>query len=705
MKKTLHWILRIAGGGVALVIVLMTIAAIVVSRPSFQEKMVKQATEMLSEKLDTKVKIDSASISVFKGSVGLYGVEIDDRQHRKMLSIKLLEASLDLPALLTNRVVVKKAALQGLDALLLKPSKDEEANYQFVVDAFKSDKQKKEEGPKEKDTKKKGSKLKLDIDKVTIDDIHVKYNEHDISLKLARLNTGWLGKQEVKVEKVEARADTAFREGVKPYDVALSQLTGSKSGDDIELALNGLEAKWVSVSKKGPVSNSVSIAHLEGVMKGKVKQVGIDGLHFKTDNGLPRKNAGKPKKGFFDPGHLDITAHLKVDIDSLSKNMVAGRLTQCVATDSVTGFDIRDLHTAFRTDMKKIHFSDMVLQQKNTILNIAQAEMVLPSKKEGRRFSYTTGNITGTTQLRDIARPFAPVLKNFTLPLNLSLQMSGSDSAMAFRNVVITTDDKKLTISANGDMKNLKDKEKLDIRFNVGKMTAKGDVTRRIIDQFTVKKLMMKQLDNLGTITYHGQFAVVWKKEIFQGHLGTACGPLTVLFTIDDNTKYIHGQASSKALDLGKAMDMKGMGKIAATAQFSVDISKPRTALMRKQKGGKLPIGSVTAKVEDCSYQGIHVRNISATIESDGAVASGDIKQHGNYRDLSCSFSFTNTEEMNKIKITNPGIKFHKMSEEDKQAKKERKLQKKKEKEKAKALKEAEEEKNPKKKKKFLGLF
>jgi hypothetical protein len=101
---------------------------------------------------------------------------------------------------------------------------------------------------------------------------------------------------------------------------------------------------------------------------------------------------------------------------------------------------------------------------------------------------------------------------------------------------------------------------------------------------------------------------------------------------------------------------------------------------MRRQKGGKLPIGNIKATVVDCSYKGIHVRNLDATVNSDGAVATGDIKQHGNYRDIRCSYSFTNTDEMHKLKVSDFGLKFHKISAEDKQAKRERKEQKRKEK-------------------------
>ena len=114
---------------------------------------------------------------------------------------------------------------------------------------------------------------------------------------------------------------------------------------------------------------------------------------------------------------------------------------------------------------------------------------------------------------------------------------------------------------------------------------------------------------------------------------------------------------------------------IACKADFKFDISKPRTALMRKQKGGKLPIGQVNAEVYEAAYKKVKVRNIVANIKSDGAVAEGDLTMKGGRVDVLCSFSFTNTNEMKKTKIK-PGIRFHKLSEEDKAARDERKQQK-----------------------------
>jgi len=316
------------------------------------------------------------------------------------------------------------------------------------------------------------------------------------------------------------------------------------------------------------------------------------------------------------------------------------------------------------------------LQQKNTVLQIPDAQFILPSKKEGRPFSYTTSTITGRTLLKDISRTFAPVLGNFDYPLNLSLKMNGDSAHIDFRDIHVFSDDHKLTINAYGSLHHFKPKEALDIKFHITPLTVRRGVAARIINQFTVKKLMMKQLDNLGDLRYNGLVAIRYKNESFQGSLETEAGPINVEFGIDGISKYVTGKVHSPSFQLGSVMDMeKSLGDVICNADFKVDISKPRTAAIRKEKGGKLPIGHVNATIEDCSYIGIHVRNLSATIESDGSEAEGKIYQHGKRRDLYCTFIFDDTDNMKKMRIRDPGIKFHKISEEDRQAAEDRKQQ------------------------------
>jgi hypothetical protein len=189
-------------------------------------------------------------------------------------------------------------------------------------------------------------------------------------------------------------------------------------------------------------------------------------------------------------------------------------------------------------------------------------------------------------------------------------------------------------------------------------MTAQGDSKERIISHFPVKKFMMKQLHNLGTIGYIGTFDVLWKREQFAGLLITKPGNINFSFALNENTKYVEGTVRTDSFELGQAMDMPDLKKVSCQATFKFDISKPRTAIMRRKVGGKLPMGEVYAEVNDAKYKLIHVRNTVVSIKSNGAVAEGDVNIRGKRLDVLCTFSFTNTNEMNKIKIK-PKLMFH----------------------------------------------
>ena len=693
MNKTIKKILKIAGGTLAVVIALLGAALVVLNNKSFQQKVLEMAVEELQKKLETRVVIDSISINMFTLDINLYGIMIEDLEQREMLKVQKIAADIELLKLLESKIVIEKAELIGAEALLLKPSKEEPANYQFVIEAFKKPKDKDKE--KEKEKKPKG-KLELDVSDLLLKDIHVKHNELDIHLQQAKYHNGWISGQTAEIESVTLVCDTTFREGLKPFTASLGRLTvkGDFEKQIAKLDIYNAEYHWQSLWKKRNimVDNLASVGHLTvNTDKGRFSATARQ-AHYKNDNHLPRKNTGKPKRGFFDAKHLDVIADFHVVLDSISKERMTGHLDELKATDSITGIDVRKLQAKFEYVKDKIHLRDIFLQQKSTVLNVTSAEIILPSKKEGREFAYSTGIITGTAYLKDISRMFAPVLRNFTMPLNLSLTMRGTDNSLSFRNVKVSTNDKKLQLAATGGITDLKDKYKLHVGFDISNMTAKPGIPEKIINQFATKKLMMTQLKNLGDIIYTGSFDVLYKKEIFRGLMKTAAGNLNFEFVLDELNKYVNGKVSSKNIQLGKVMELKDLGPMDASADFTIDISKPRTAQMRRAKGGKLPIGSFNAIVNDVAYMGIHVRNLTATLKSDGAVATGDIYQSGRIRDLYFSYSFTDTDQMQKMKITKPGIKFHKETEEYKAQREERKQQKKLEKEEKKAQKEKEKQ-------------
>jgi len=670
MKKWIRKSLKITIGIVAGIILLLTVTMLVLNSSYFQDRFLNKAKELLTEELKTRIEIDKLSINLFNLTVKLNGLMIEDQKHREMLSIKHLSANLSFPKLLQHEILIESAVIDGVNAMLTKASETEPANYQFLVDNLKSLSAKKK---KDKEPKKKLS-----------------FNIGDARLINAKI----------------AYDNNAFQIGEIRF-------TKDDNTDIQKIKLIDVCAKWNQKTKKGPVDNSVSVRYLLIENRREHAIVNVDNLRFQTDNHKPRKNASKPKRGFFDTGHLDITANMGWTVHVLKKDSIKAILLNCNAKDSVTGINITDLRLNLEANKHVINASNIILRQTGTQLNIPKAVFQLPDKKSGKTFSYTADRITGRALLKDISRTFAPVLKNFTLPLKLELRMSGTNNSIAFRDVKVKTEDNKLQIAANGDITDLKDKEKFTVHFRVGKMTAKGDIKQRIINQFSVKKYMMKQLQALGTIQYTGDFTVIRKKETFKGLLTTAGGPIDFQFEIDGNTKYITGRAKTQNFELGKIIDFNQLGTIDCQADFTFDISKARTAEMRKLKGGKLPIGTISAKINECNYRFIHFRNIYADITSDGAIAIGNIAKKGNYRDLFCTFSFTNTDEMKNIKILDTDIKFHKMTEEKKlerQKRKEEKRLKKEEKRKKKdelkrqkkEMKQKQEEQTGKKKKKFL---
>ncbi len=455
---------------------------------------------------------------------------------------------------------------------------------------------------------------------------------------------------------------------------ASAVLTLGKKPDLHQAGLSGLKLRYAT--PKQSVTAAATYVRA-GRLRGKYT-LDVSGLQFTNDNHRPRKNTGKPKRGWFDAGHLNISAQMKWMVDPPKDGVVSAQLVDASLRDPVAGIDMKNVQMKMALSQPKMQITGLSFrQQTGTTVSVASADVTLPGKKEGRPLSFHTGEISAHVVLADIAHLFAPVLKDFKLPLRLTTTMSGDQNALHFRGVSVSTPDKDLTITASGDITNLREKHKLVVRFQVSQMLAKVGVPERIVNQFPVKKLMMGQLHKLGDIRYSGDFEVVYKKENFQGRLTTNAGPIDFTLSVDNAGKWVSGTVRTDALNVGRVLEMENIGDVMANAEFRVDISKERTAAMRRQKGGKLPIGTVSAHVDDCSYKRFHVHNLDMDLESDGAVASGEVIDHGKLLDLSCRFSFTDTDEMNKMKVTKAGLKFHKRDEKEKverrKAKEERK--------------------------------
>ena len=613
----------------AAIIAILILATVIVANSSYvQNKLAGMVTDALSKKLNAEVQIDRVTLNLIGMSANIEGIKLKDQQQRDMLKVKRVWGHLRALALLRGEILLRKCEVDSISALLIKP-KDGPANYQFLLDANKKDK--KDKQPKDST---KRSAFKFDLKDAVVKGIHVKYNDDDYELAQAYYNH-WRGKHTITVHHFKADWEKQTKKALVKWNLDSGTLTASIPEKD----------------------------------KGKAR-IDIKGLELKSDCDLPRRNFGKPHHGAFDDRHFNLQADLGIDILHIGKDSIRLDLTNGCVKDTIAGIDLTELKSDITINGKHMIFTNAVVQQVTTRLDIPRADFYLPDKEKGTSLSYNADTIKGRVMLKDISQPFARVLHKFSIPLNLSVSINGNGDGMIFKDIHVNTDDKKLDIKAMGMLRNLKEARKLALHFEVYQMVAKPGIKHKIINQFTVKKYMMNQIFAMGLVRYAGSFDILWKKQQFRGLLNTEKGDVDFNFELDGVNKYITGNVSTDSLKLGELFQLEKLGNIDCTASFKVDISKSRTGVMRKQKGGKLPMGQVKADIRKIGYRNINMKNIIADIESDGAIANGDVTLKGSLTDLILQFSFTNTDEMSKMKVK-PRLRFG--HNDDKKEKKKKK--------------------------------
>ena len=643
MKRLLLLTLQILGGVFAVLLLVLAGLAVVANSPSIQKKVLHKANEMLSERLGTKTSIDSVYIDVLRQDLRLYGVGIDDRQQRKLFEMEQMVVDLDLTKLLADKIEVERARIAGLRANLI-DNPGEEPNYQSILDALKKDK-----APG--DTTKRKSKLKFDLRDVKLEDVKLSYNDIDLDF-----------------ESVGTKMDGNFRGHGSIKDVTLSYQENMIHLDRLEVdfgerwketgIVENLRTRWMEQTKKGPVEKTLEIDKLQLQPEEGVGKLRLNRLHYTTDNHQPRKNELRPKRGAFDPGHFDIWCNLEANLLKMNKDTVLAQIVSGNVTDSLTGFFVKDLTGFVNFIGGVLYTKDLGFRQLDTQVKVDSARLQLPSRKKGKRLAFSSGTITVNTQLKDISQAFAPVLRNFTMPLSVTTTMMGNENGLTFNNIHVFTTDKQLDIKAKGGISNLKDKYQLTIRFDIENMHTYSPKALEIINQFAVKKLMIDQLKSLKTIDYTGMVGIYWKNERFSGRLNTTDGNIDFRLSLDESNKYIDGNIDTDAFNVGKAFNVKKIGNVAFTGDFRVDYSKERTAKKRKDKNGKLPIGSAQILVKEVHLGKVRLTDIFADINSDGATALVDVDKPGKVTDLGFDIRYTSTTAGTKVKVK-PKLHFN----------------------------------------------
>jgi hypothetical protein len=103
--------------------------------PTIQTQLVKFVTNSLSEKLQTKVRINAVNIHFFK-SIELDGVYIEDQQSDTLLYVNNLVGKISLLNINKQKLIINDVQLHGGRIGLKRYKDDRKYNFDFLIDAF-----------------------------------------------------------------------------------------------------------------------------------------------------------------------------------------------------------------------------------------------------------------------------------------------------------------------------------------------------------------------------------------------------------------------------------------------------------------------------------------------------------------------------------------------------------------------------------------
>ena len=135
-EKVLIHITGWALGVYAMVILLFSL-------PVMQNKLADWTADALSNQINSKVEIGSINVG-FLNKVIANDLKIYEPSGKKMATIARMSASLNFLELINGKVEVNTAQLFGVNATLYKATPESDPNFQFIIDAFKSEEKKEE---------------------------------------------------------------------------------------------------------------------------------------------------------------------------------------------------------------------------------------------------------------------------------------------------------------------------------------------------------------------------------------------------------------------------------------------------------------------------------------------------------------------------------------------------------------------------------
>jgi hypothetical protein len=439
---------------------------LLVLTPPVQRFMTSKVENYLENKLKTRVNIGSISFGL-SGKLNLQNVYIEDKTKDTLLSGGAIRSHINFLKLFSNEVQIKDIELQNITAKIKRISPDTLFNYQFIVDAFVTEKSK---NPDTAQT----APLKLNISDVALDNIRLRFTDDitgndmfahignlsatidtldpytyhfDIPSIIARNVQATIKQYKPLVKSEPLSKDMADASKPLPYKLTLGTIDLSKFNvqfdNDISAFYSTIsigklkaETRLVDLQNNKIYLDQVSLNNTKSVIRlGKkeaakvvAKQVNQEivaqkaqGWDFKVDHLFIDNNSvrfdndnQKPISQGMDYAHIngsEITLHadnIVMNPDSVRATITAGKMKE------KSGLDLQELKGDILYANNQTYFKDLYIKtpgttiQKSLVLEYASLDAF---KKKAAETVFNVELVNSHVQVKDIL-VFAPQLRS-----------------------------------------------------------------------------------------------------------------------------------------------------------------------------------------------------------------------------------------------------------------------------------------------------
>lgn len=530
------------------IVALIMLAVILINLTPVQNFLVRKATDILSEKLKTKVAIKHVRINLLNHAL-IQGVYVEDHAGDTLLYAGELSVRITDWFFLRKQIpVIRYIGLEDAYVHLYRTTKSDEWNYQFIIDAFDT-------GPST--SPKKQTEFEIDLEKVRLDNVRFHMDDawagmdYDIDIGGFLLDADEvdLKKKMVKINVVELEKGLV---NIRDYETAEGYVRKPKTKAIDTTPFN--KANWLFSAKK------LSLEDCRFVMN----------------------TAARPTyENEFDPAHMDVSSinllaeSIRIDMDTLTgaiKNLSASERSGFVVTKLSADVSVSPnasicKNLFIQTPRSKIYRYYAMRYERFPDFEDYVDKVVMEADFKNATVDY-----------RDVAY-FAPALKKIPAVLSVNGNVIGSVDSLVGKKLNITDGNSRLL----GDltMIGLPDIEKTFIYFQSGEIYTNKKAGYKYFPE--LKNFRTMDLDKLSYMHYKGSFTGYIDRFAANGILNTALGSVTsnvhlTLPGMDADKAVYTGTISSSSLDVGTLFRQPDFGRIALSVKVDGHAFDPKNA-------------------------------------------------------------------------------------------------------------------------------